>query len=291
MAPIYVPENEGTSLTDLIRAVRMRLGDFPQKRKQSEISDGSTANYRLKGKPYEDDGVTATVAGYSAVQTMDYDSGWISLSAFPDASDEVVFYYSTVVWTDERITEAINASIDGLFGQFYVIGTHDDIQGNGTNEFEVTTSGGFPLSAGDRIIKVEKNSSSNMIRLKDWSVHSTATKKYVHLANATSSSDVIRVTYAARPKNLVYNLPSWNYPTETLEGTAGLPTRAKEPIVCYSTASLMRERLSTRAMDDRYTQDQNNVRLYEVLNVVNALELNAEMQLRKLRMSPLFVRS
>src|SRR5665647_660420 len=171
---------DGVSLTELIRLIRMRLGDFPQKRRQIEAGDGVTANYRLTDSPYEDDGVTTTVGGVASTAfTTDYDASWLAFTSPAAVADEIVLNYSTVVWSDERITEAINSAIDELFGRFYVKGFNDAIYSDGSAELTVQTSAGFDLGPEDRITRVQFWSGSRWVRSDRWRVEAQGDTKVV----------------------------------------------------------------------------------------------------------------
>lgn len=280
---IYVPEIGGVTLSEIIRLIRMRLGDFPQKRRQVETGDGVTVNYRLTNSPYETDGVTSTVAGTTSTAfTVDYDASWLTFTSAAADAAEIVLNYSTVVWSNERITEAVNSAIDELFGRFYVKGVNAALVSDGTAEMLVETAALDDLGPEDRITRVEYWDGSRWRRFDRWSVRATATAKYVVFDGAPSSGQAFRVSYVVRPGNLSAG-------AQTLEGTAGLPSRAKEPLVLLACSSLIVERMHHRIRDDRghNTQGDNPVKSYEIQNDAQFLRQQAEVLASKLKMDPL----
>lgn len=282
--PIYVPydaSEDGVSLADLIRSVRKRIGDFPQKRRQVESGDGVKSDFRLKDSPHEEYGVIATVDGSAATITPDYDSSWVAFSSAPASGDEnVVISYKTVVWDDERIQEAINAAIDEQFGRFYAVGENDSLLADGTGELLAETADGYDLGPEDRITRVDWHNGYRWIRLDCWRVRSTPDKKYVVFEQNVSGP--IRIAYKVRPGNLTLS-------DQTLEGTAGLPTRAKEPLVLLACAALMDDRLHHRIRDDRghNTQSENPVKSYEIQNDSQFIRAKAEVLISRLKMEPI----
>jgi len=280
--PIYVPESGGITLTELIRRVRRRIGDFPQKRRQVESGDAVTASFHLRDTAYEGTTVTTTVDGDPSTSfTMDYDSNWLTFTAAPQTDDEnVVLVYETVTWTDERIAEALNAAIDEQFGRFYAVGENDSLLADGTGELLAETADGYDLGPEDRITRVDWHNGYRWIRLDCWRVRSTPDKKYVVFEQNVSGP--IRIAYKVRPGNLSSEL-------QTLEGTAGLPTRAAEPLILLACAALMDDRLHHRIRDDRghNTQSENPVKSYEIQNDSQFIRAKAEVLISRLKMEPI----
>ena len=277
---------DGTSLTELIRLVRVRTGDFPQKQRQVETGDGVKADFRLRENVYLAGGVNVTVEGaVNTDVTVDYDADWLTFDAGSEPTGEVIILYSTVVWTDERIQEAINAAIDGLFGDFYVNGENDDLYTDGEAELLIETAAGEDLGPEDRVKEVEYHNGSRWVRLDSWRVRATPSAKYVVFENTPASGQRLRVSYAVRPGNL-------DTGTETIEGTAGLPSRAKEPVVLYTTAALITDRIHHRIRDDRghNTQGENQVKSYEIQNDAQFLSAKADTLVGKLKQDGLLSR-
>lgn len=275
---------DGVTLTELIRLVRLRLHDFPQKHQQAETGDGAKRVFHLRDTLYETHGVTVTVDGAIGTDPyeVDYDSAWVTFDSAPAGA--LIFSYSTVMWTDERITEAINSAIGELFGPFHVAGMNDDLVYSGP-EILAETSAGYDLGPEDRVTKVEYRDGDRWVRITDWSVFTDGTSKYIRFHSAPSSyedSTSIRIHYIVRPGNL-------NVGAQTLEGTAGLPTRAKEPLLLLACSSLVAERVNTRIKDDRAhnTQNDNPVKSYEIQNDAQFLRNQAEAAMRRLKMNRL----
>lgn len=278
--------SDGVSLTELIRLVRIRLGDFPQYMSQTETGDAVKTFFRLHEGVYADNGVTVTLDGIPDTNGVeDYDSSTMTYASAPDGT--LVFSYSTVVWTDERITEAINSAIDEMFGPAHVPGMNGDLVYSGP-ELLAEISAGNDLGPEDRVTKVEYHDGDRWIRLTDWTVYTDGTSKYIHFTNGPSSyndSTPVRIHYVVRPGNLTSG-------TNTLEGTAGLPTRFKEPVVLIACSSLVGDRVNKRIKDDRShnTQNENPVKSYEIQNDAQYLRNQAEAIMRRLKMSKLTTR-
>ena len=90
--------SDGTTLTELIRLVRVELDDFPQHiHDTDQTGDGVKTDFRLYDHPYETDGVEVTSAGTTLTEdtdyTVDYDSGWLTFTTAPAAGAALVFDY------------------------------------------------------------------------------------------------------------------------------------------------------------------------------------------------------
>ena len=266
----------GTSLDDLVELVRRRLGDFPQRRVQSETGDGVETHYKLRESPYLASGATATVAGSAATLTVDYDSGWATFTSAP--TGEILISYSTVVWSDERIEEAINSAIDELFGKFYIWGVNDDLWSEGGADVIAQNSSGVDLGPEDRITRVEYWTGSRWVRTDRWSVQVQGASKVIVFEQAPIEGINFRISYITRPGNITG--------TQTLEHTAGLPTRAKEPIILLACSGLIVERMHHRIRDDRghNTQADNTVKSYEIQNDAQFLRAQAMVIAQSLKM-------
>ena len=275
---------DGVTLTELIRLVRLRLHDFPQKHQQTETGDGAKTVFHLRDTLYETHGVTLTVDGVSGTDpyTVDYDSAWVTFDSAP--SGELIFSYSTVMWTDERIKEAINAAIEESFGPFHVAGMNDELAYSGV-ETLAETADGYDLGPEDRITKVEKWSDPYWVRVTDWDVYTDGTSKYIRFHRELETGTTLRIHYVVRPGNL-------DLGSQTLEGSAGLPTRAKEPVVLYACSSLVADRVNARIKDDRAhnTQNENAIKSYEIQNDSQFLRNQAEVAMRRLKMNRLNAR-
>lgn len=276
-----------TTLTTLIDLVRRRLGDHVQEGYDTASGDGEMDRFALTHVNLVADSLSVLVDDVAEPNyTVDEHSGWVSFGNIPAAgTDNVVFSYQYTVWSDERITEAINAAIDELFGKFYVHGYNDDLWSDGTAECVVQTTAGVDLDPEDRITKVEFWSGSRWVRIDRWKVSRIEDAKTLVFEFTPTTGTNYRVHYVKRPGNL-------ESLSQTLEVTGGLPTRAKEPIVLLACADLITDRIHHRIRDDRghNTQGENPVKSYEIQNDAQFLRAQAELKASKLRMSPLMSR-
>jgi hypothetical protein len=178
--------------------------------------------------------------------------------------------------------EAANNAIAELFGRFYVTDSHDDIASTGEQEYVLQDSSHVNLDPSVRVTKVEYWSDPHWVRLNGWSIRNTPTTKVLHFENAPYSGLVLRVSYVAYA-------PSFDSLADTLEGDLGLPARAREPIVLFAMSSLLGDRLGPRIRSDmgHNSQNENQVKSYEIQNDAAWYRSQAELKASRLRMDPL----
>lgn len=289
---IYVPEGTGsvptstgvTPLTSLIGIIRRRLGDTKQHYTQSETGDGTTVDFKLRDAPFEN--LVVTIDGTATTAfTPDSDSGWIAFNTAPTNASAIVFSYTSYVWSDEHITQAVNDATAELFGNFYVESSHDDIATTGNQEYTIQDAGHTNLPPSARITKVEWWNDPHWVKVENWSVRNTATTKVLHFENAPLEGYTLRVSFHSWPGFFATG-------GDTLEYTVGLPTRAKEPIVLLAMSALLGDRLGYRVRGDlgHNTQNENQVKSYEIQNDAAWYRSQAEYKAKRLRMAPLRTR-
>ena len=262
--------------------VNRRLGNHLQWAAATDEGDGASTLFRLPNQNIVTSTLIVQVDGSNATGSLDEESGWYTFVAAPALSTVLTFEYAYVVWLDVRVDEAINSAIDELFGKFHVEGFNDDLWSEGGAEFIAQTSAGVDLDPEDRITRVEFWTGTRWAKTERWHVTvQNGTKVIIFEVTPTLGTN-IRISYHARPGNLTAD-------NHTLETTAGLPARAKEPIVLLACSSLILERVHHRIRDDRAhnTQSENPVKSYEVINDSNVLRQQAEVLASKLRMAPL----
>lgn len=272
--------SDGVTLTELIRLVRLRLNDFPQQmRDVNHTGDGATTKYRLYSKVYEDDGVTVTIAGTASTAfATDYDSGWLTFTSAPTDGSAIVANYSCVVSTDEQITEALNSAIDDCFGTLVVQGENATLMTDGTTELLCETDTGDDLSPEDIIERVEYWDDPHWVTLHDWRPKNHSGKKYIHFRRLPTTGLTVRISYLVRPGQL-------DDPYQTLEGTAGVPTRYKEPIILFACAKLVSAQLTARTHSNMFynAEGKNAPSVYDLRMRINDLQAEGELALRKCR--------
>ena len=271
--------SDGVSLTELIRLVRMHLKDFPQEMRDADhVGDDVTTKYRLYDQVYEADGVTATVAGVAAAVTMDYDSGWLTFTAAPATDAAIVITYSCVLHSDEQITEALNAAIDDCFGSFVVMGENATLVTTGAAELLCENSSGYDLDPEDIIERVEYWRDPHWVTVNDWRVKNHSGHKYIHFHRCPVAGLTIRISYLVRPGQLSVG-------THTLEGTAGLPGRARTAIVLFACAKLVSAQLSGRTHSNLFhnAEGNNMSKVFDLRMRIQDLQAEGEMALRRAR--------
>lgn len=277
-----------TTLTNLISSVRTRLGDHVQEGAGTATGDGAQTRFRLPDDNIVVNSLTMTVSSvaYTAF-TVDAESGWVTCTGtVPALSAPITFSYQYTGWSAARVQDAINAAIDQLFHNFYVEGVNaTTMSTDGEGELLAEKSDGTDLGPEDRITRVEFDNGDRWVKLENWSIRRTATKKYIVWQNAPVTGYTLRITFVTRPTNLTSG-------SDTLETTAGLPARAEEPLVDYACAELLGDPLARRILADRAhnTQNENAVKSYEIENAARVFRARAELKAQKLRMEPLKAR-
>lgn len=275
----YDPTN-GTSLLELTRLVRIRMGDFPQRIHDADhTGDDSTTAYRLFDHVYEDDGVEASVGGVTTTSfTVDYDSGWLTFGTAPASDSEIILDYSVVTHTDEAIKNAINSALDDCYGPLVVQGQNDDLYADGTPELLCETSAGYDLGPEDIVERVEYWSDPFWMQLHDWRIDNHSGSKYLHFRRNPPTGTRIRISYIVRPGYL-------DLPAETLEGTAGLPSTAVEPIVLFACARLVSQQLTSRSHSNFFfnSEGASAPKAYDLRMRIQDLRAEGELALRKAR--------
>lgn len=271
----------GTTLQSIINSIRRRLGDTQQRGTTTDTGDGSKVSFKTREAPFT--GLVVTVDGdVSTAFTSDSDSGWVTFTSAPTAGDEIVFTYLYHVWSNDHITAAVNDAVNAVFGYFYVEGEHADIATTGAQEYTLQDSDHDDLPPSTRITKVEYWATPHWARMEGWSTRNTPTTKVLHFESAPASGYVLRVSYQSWPACFASL-------TDTLEETVGLDTRAKSPIILFSMSSLLGDRLGARIRGDlgHNSQNENQIKSYEIQNDAAWFRSQAELEARKLRQPPL----
>jgi hypothetical protein len=279
-----VPPSTGvTTLTSLISIIRRRLGDTLQHGNMTETGDAAKTDFRLDDAPIVD--LVVTVDDAVVSYSVDTDAGWVVFANAPAAEAVIAFAYTYYVWSEAHITQAVNDAVAELFGNFYVESCHDDIASTGAQEYVLQDGGHVDLPPSARVTTVEFWSDPSWVRLNGWSVRNTRTQKILRFENPLTPGYVMRVSFHSWPGFFTVG-------GDVLETTVGLPTRAKEPIVLLAMSALLGDRLGSRIRGDlgHNTQNENQIKSYEIQNDAAWYRSQAEYKARKLRMAPLRTR-
>jgi len=271
------------TLDNLIHAARTRLGDHVQEGYDVATGDGETDRFSLSHTNLLESSCSILVGGApDLTASVDEASGWVRFTAIPAAEAEISFSYQYTVWSDERITEALNAAIDERFGQFYVDGFNDTLVSAGETEFVAQTSAAVDLDPEDRITRVEFWSGTRWMKTERWKVAVQGAHKVIVLETTPAIGTQLRISYHSRPGNLVGT-------SDTLETTVGIKAYFAEPLVLLACSDLIVDRLHHRIRDDRghNTQAENPVKSYEIQNDAQFLRAQADLKLSRMKMPPL----
>ena len=275
--------SDGTTLTELIRLVRVELDDFPQHiHDTDQTGDGVKTDFRLYNHPYETDGVTVTSAGTALTEdtdyTVDYDSGWLTFTTAPADGAALVFDYTAALHSDEQIQVAINSAIDACYGPLFVQGQNDALVADGTPELLCETAAGYDLFPDDIVERVEYWSDPYWVMLHDWRINNHSGSKYLHFRRCPAAGTKIRISYTVRPAPL-------DHASDTVEGTAGLLRSAVRPLVLYACSDLVSQQLTARSHSNQFynAEGQSATRAYDLRMRIQDLRAEAELALRRAR--------
>lgn len=275
--------SDGTSTTELIRLIRMRMGDFPQRiHDVDQTGDGTKTQFRLYDHVYEADGVDVSVDGSTLTEDtdyeVDYDTGWLTFDTAPAADGDIIIDYSVVLHTDEQIMEAINASLNDCYGPLVVQGQNDTLTTDGTPELLCETEAGDDLAPDDIVERVEYWDDPFWVMLHDWRIDNHSGSKYIHFRRLPATGTKIRISYIVRPGPL-------DTGDETLEGTAGLPSAAKDAVVPFACAKLVSQQLTARTHSNQFynAEGQSAAKPYDLRMRIQDLMGEGELALRRAR--------
>jgi hypothetical protein len=225
------------TLTNLLALVDAELDNYPMAGSAKTEGDGVTAAFLVAplGSTIVED---ETFACYiddvlTTAYTMDYDSGVCTMAAVP-ATDEVVKWQFTYKqWTQDLVTQAINAGIDNLFPSIYV------------RSNETVTAGAEVVcpTGTEFVVGVDTGGAGAWKRLqrKRYDVIYNSGIPSLHFFTTPTGS--VRVHYVARPIPLV-NL------SDDIESDSKIPARAANPIVSYACYYLLVQKMGTRVRSD-----------------------------------------
>lgn len=162
----------------------------------------------------------------------------------------------------------------------------------------LASGNGFYVQVGDALIDAAK---SEVVAVTAVSTDNlTITRGYHGTTAQTHAASAVwtlwnteRVIFGTAPNGaLVFNgTKHANYlssATDTLEYTAGFPTRAKNPVVQYVIWQLLDKAIARRARDDRalYTQNEDAVAMRDLSTAMQFARMDFELHAKKLRMNP-----
>lgn len=271
-----------TTLTQLIVLVRDRANDQVQEGYAKSVGDGVTERFSLPDANIIHDSLTVQVDGVASTSfSVDEASGWVRFTVIPGApsdADEknITFSYQYTIWSDAQIIEAVNAAIDDCYGALVVEGENAALTSNGASELLCTTTAGADLSPEDVVERVEYWSDPHWVTLHDWRAKNHSGRKYIHFRRRPLSGAKFRISYIKRPTPL-------SLVTDTLEATAGLPARAREPVILFACAKLISQQLNALTHSNLFynAEGKNATRVLDLRMRVQDLQAEGELALRK----------
>lgn len=206
-----------------------------------------------------------------------------------DEPDNVFVSYEYIPWTDAEITEALNASVNELWGKFYWEGMHDDIDTTGHPEYLVQDSDHNDIPPDSRVTRVEWSTESGAdaawVKLERWHVRASGGHKYVVLEQPIFTGYYLRFCFQC-PGGII------SATTDTLETTVGLPTRAADALVTMACANLLEGGIGRRfdSLTRGTVPDANQIKSYEIIQDIQLLRNAAFAKAQRVMMQPFSAR-
>jgi hypothetical protein len=170
------------------------------------------------------------------------------------------------------VTTAINAGINALFPHIYVAAPVTLVN-NGTAEYDLD-----PLV--EFVLRHEIQSGSGWTRKKRmFDVYRDGDHKVIQFYTVPSAT--VRVHTISRPSPMNSN-------SNTLETTAGVPTRSMFPVVSYAIYYLLTQKTAPRSRGDVAiaTQGLGTLSPRQMNDAANAFYLRYQMQIQSVKMPP-----
>lgn len=273
-----------STLSSLVDDVNLELQNHEQRGSATATGDGDTRAFIVAPMcSYITDDYIWTVevdgAGVgSDTYVMDFTTGVCTFVIAPDLSSVVNFVFNYTPFHPDMVEQAINAAINNLFPSFYVK-TSTVIAASSSTNYEYT----LPATA-EFVTGVFGGDSAT----GPWE-RLTRSKRYeVEMEDGVASlrfyaepeDSYLRVRYIARPQPISSG--------DTIEETAGLPSRAKDPIISYACYYLLTQKLAPRTRADVAiaTQGQGVLTPRQMNDTINTFFMRYQFQMASLKMLP-----
>jgi len=279
--PIYVPDTGGATLTDLIGLVNSELENHTAFGSWQAVGDGTTTSFTVAplARYIVDDSAWVVEVGGVATEafTMDFDSGVIAFTTAADETVPLTAKFNHAYWTDELVAQAVNAGINNLFPAFYVpkADTSVSLVAN-TYEYAMPAATQFITAVETRADAT--GAYTKMARTKyEW----LSDGDHLNLRFFSAPTGFMRVRCINRPSPLVF-------PADSLGGTAGLPLRAKDPIISYACWYLLTQKIAPRIRSDIAvnTQGVGTLSPRQIADGTQAWLMRYQLQVAANRMPP-----
>lgn len=265
---------------DLVALVNDELENVATDGIAETVSDGITNSYLIAPMGYyvlEGSVFAALSDSPTSAYTMDYETSAITFTDTPAGGVTVYITYKYLYWRTRLVEQAINAAIDNLFPAFYVPKADTSI-------LLVADSYEYALPPATQFITaVETRSATTGAYTK------MARSKYEWL----SDGDHLTLRFFGPPTGFMrvrcINRPAPLTDTSsTLETTAGLPARAKDPIISYACWYLLTQKIAPRIRSDIAvnTQGVGTLSPRQIADGTQAWMMRYQLQLAAERMPP-----
>jgi len=267
---------------DLVSLVNDELENVAMNGLAETVADGTTSSYLIAPMGYVVSDTTGTLVvtlddAVTTAFTMDYETGTITFTAAPSGGVTVRVTYKYLYWRTRTVEQAINAAIDNLFPAFYTAKADTSIA-------IVPDSYEYALDPATQFVTaVETRADATGAYTK------MARSKYEWLGDGDhltlrffgAPTGFMRVRCINRPALLTAT-------TSTLETTAGLPTRAKDPIISYACWYLLTQKIAPRIRSDIAvnTQGVGTLSPRQIADGTQAWMMRYQLQIAASRMPP-----
>jgi len=282
--PVTVTAPSG-SLEGLVGMVNSELENHTSSGPWQAVGDGTTTSFTvapLARYIVNDSAWVVEASGVATTEfTMDFDSGVITFDVAPALSVPLTAQFNHAYWTDELVLQAVNAGINNLFPAFYVPKADTSISlVADTYEYALPPETQFITAVETR--SANTGAYTKMARSKyEW----LSDGDHLTLRFFSAPTGFMRVRCINRPSPLVGL-------NDTLSDTAGLPARAKDPIISYACWYLLTQKIAPRIRSDIAvnTQGVGTLSPRQINDGVQAWMMRYQLQIAANRMPPWMAR-
>lgn len=197
------------TLANLRDAVNMELENFPMNGSAESEGNGTDMTFLIApvgARIVNDTTFAAFINGtLTTAYTMDYEVGVCTMTAAPAATETVTWQFTYVRWTDDLVTNAINAGINNLFPALYVQSYDDTYTPDGaTYEFSAPAGAEYITSVDSRSSTTDPWS---RLRRKRYEIIYDGGSPILRFFSAPTQG-YLRIHYVGRPTEMRTDTPA-----------------------------------------------------------------------------------
>lgn len=265
-----------TTLNDWLSKVRVSLEDYGNTVTDNFTADGTTKVWKLTNPPIQVNSDVVTDAGATDTRgtdyTINYDNGEITFTVAPTTGHAMVVQYTSVIWRNERIIDAINGGVRALYPSCYKIGQVYIQLRNDVYEYDLTNTTDIPdassftdqtvpadyVAANARVDLVKAQTRIHFAEYRPYGANQVFTP-YENFRRTTPRN--IQIDMDPAPNDtlrLTYSCPFTPFTDYTnLSAISDVPDEFFELPEWYALATLMDKKEARRSRYDGYSVMQN----------------------------------